>query len=187
MKTQPSTPWAKSEQPKHQPLYEGTAADPELSAGRQRVQVGHGVEVSRQGQQGVLCAAILRAIQRLRPVRVDAFYRHLDRFHVVVVALQSELDDGVQRHVKVGNLLRRGFEEVAQDAAQHGLVGDGEDVGLTLELSEDGYQTVHDVYVGLALGVAVLELLAVTQGQLARETFLQLLVGEALAFTLEKR
>lgn len=76
------------------------------------------------------------------------------------------------------------LEEVPQDAAQHGLVGDGEDVGFALELREDRNEAIHDVYVRFALGVAVLELLTVTQGKFAGVSLLEFLIGKALAFAL---
>lgn len=118
----------------------------------------------RQGQQSVVCCSVLRAIQRFCPVGINTLNGHLNRLHVVVVPLQGELDDGVQGDVDVRDFLGGRLEEVPQDAAQHGLVGDGEDVGFALELREDRNEAIHDVYVRFALGVAVLELLTVTQG-----------------------
>ena len=35
-----------------------------------------------------------------------------------------DLDEGVERHLDVGQLRQRLVQEVGQDAAQHGLVGD---------------------------------------------------------------
>lgn len=108
-----------------------------------------------------------RAVGRLRPVGVHALDGHLDRLHGVAVAVQRHLDDGVEGHVDVRNLVGRCLEEVAEDAAQDGLVGDREDIVLALETLKDGGDAVHDVQVRFALRVAVLEFLAVTEGELA--------------------
>ena len=48
--------------------------------------------------------------------------------HLLLVLLEAELDDGVQRHLQVGQLLQGGVEQEGQQAAQGGLVGDDQEV-----------------------------------------------------------
>ena len=48
--------------------------------------------------------------------------------HLPVVLLQTELDDGVERHLQVGELRQGEVQEEGQEAAESGLVGDDEQV-----------------------------------------------------------
>lgn len=69
-----------------------------------------------QSQKRLISGPPLGAIYRLGPVGVDALDRHLDRLHIVAVALQGYLDDGVKRNVDIGHLLDRSLQEVGQNA-----------------------------------------------------------------------
>lgn len=137
------------------------------------------------GTQSVAVAPADRAVQRFGSVGVDAVDGHLDGLHGVGVPVQSQLDDGVEGDVDVGDLLEGSLQEVAEDAAEDGLMGDGQDVGLALELSEDRDEAFDHVYVRLALGIAVGEFVGVAERQLFGEVFLELFVGETFAVTLE--
>ena len=48
-----------------------------------------------------------------------------------------DLDEGVERHLDVGQLRQRLVQEVGQDAAQHGLVGDQHYVLLSGTVTSD--------------------------------------------------
>ena len=99
-----------------------------------------------------------------------------------------DLDEGVERHLDVGQLRQRLVQEVGQDAAQHGLVGDQHYVLLSenrsnvtvdcfvrveddepLQLHDDRLEPGHQVLVALPARVAVGQLVVVPRCELRGE------------------
>ena len=60
------------------------------------------------------------------------------------------LHDRVLRDLNVGDVLEGPAEEVAEDAPQHGLVGDDDEVVVLLHLQDDRGQPADAVHVRLA-------------------------------------
>ena len=98
-----------------------------------------------------------------------------------VVGPRRQLDERVQRDLHPGALLLRHVHVVGVDAAQHGLVGDDEDVLAALELHDDGLQPDDHVAVGLAPAVAVVVLVLVARREVLRVEGRDLLVREPVA------
>ena len=48
--------------------------------------------------------------------------------HLPLALLEAELDDGVERHLQVGQLLQGAVQQHGQQAAESGLVGDDQEV-----------------------------------------------------------
>ena len=48
--------------------------------------------------------------------------------HLLLVLLEAELDDGVERDSQVGELLQGGVQQEGKEAAEGGLVGDDQQV-----------------------------------------------------------
>ena len=65
------------------------------------------------------------------PVGVHGLHRELDVLHLAPGGHGGDLDEGVERHLDVGQLRQRLVQEVGQDAAQDGLVGDQNNVLLS--------------------------------------------------------
>lgn len=100
---------------------------------------------------------------------------------VGAVGLGGQLDEGMQRHLHPGRALLGHVHEVSVDAAQHGLVGDDDDVLGPLELHDDGLEPDHEVAVRLAAAVAVVVLVVVARPEVVRVARLDVLVREPVA------
>src|SRR4051794_12211617 len=70
-------------------------------------------------------------------------------FDLAAIRLGSELDHGMQRNVKVRQLLAVLVVEVGEDAAQYGLVRYDEHVGLTLQLHDYRLKPRYEILVTL--------------------------------------
>jgi len=81
----------------------------------------------------------------LGPVGVHRVHPELEHLDLAAVGLGSELDDGVQRHVQVGQLLPVLVVEVGEDAAEHRLVRDHQHVRLALQLHYHRLEAGHQV------------------------------------------
>lgn len=97
---------------------------------------------------------------------------------------ECELDDGLRGYFDVGDVLRRNRAETAIETTQDSLVSNDKRGGrLFLKALDDGLKTSDDIFVALALGVSVTELVLLTGLELLRKVALDLLVGEAVADT----
>lgn len=95
---------------------------------------------------------------------------------------ECELDNGLRGDFDVGDVLRRHRAETAIETAQDSLVTNDERGGrLFLKALDDGLKTSDDIFVALALGVSVTELVLLTGLELLRKVALDLLVGETVA------
>lgn len=109
----------------------------------------------RHGNEGVVGRAAGAAVLGLAARRVDALDAELYELELVVEALAAQPDDGVQRHLHVRKLLWGAVQKEADDAAEHRLVGNHQDVRRLLELDDHWLDPLHSVHVALAPRVAV--------------------------------
>ena len=79
------------------------------------------LEVVRYGSTGLLPVPVDITIVRFRSVGVDAVDRQPVVLQHVLVLLPRHLDDCVERHLGVGDILQIRLQEVGKDAPQGGL------------------------------------------------------------------
>lgn len=116
--------------------------------------VGNAV-VRRYGDEGVVGCAAGAAVLGLAARRVDALDAELYELELVVVSLAAQSNDRVQWHLHVRKLLRGAVHEEADDAAEHRLVGNHQNVRRLLEVDDHWLDPLHSVHVALAPWVAV--------------------------------
>ena len=99
------------------------------------------------------------------------------------VGLGGELHERVEGYLHPGALALVDVVEVGEDAADHGLVRDDDDVLGPLELHDDGFEADDDVAVRLAPAVPVVVLVVVASLEVLRVLGLDLRVRHAVADT----
>lgn len=144
-----------------------------LSLGRGTVPDGRG-NVDGFGRVGTQCS-------RLAPIRVNCIDAHLVVGHLTAVGPRRQLDEHVEGDLQIGQLLVRLIQKVCEDGPQDRLVGNDENVLLTLHLHDDRLQTQHQIRVRLAAAVAEAELVLVAEGKVLGIGRSDLLVGQAIA------
>lgn len=123
------------------------------------------VEVLGYREQSVGGGAIAVAVLRLHAGRVDALDRQLEKLELVIVALVSDANYRVQRHLHVGQLLGFLVEKVADDATQHRLMRHHEHVVRALQLVDHRLDALHRVDVTLAPRVTITQLVLIAPGE----------------------
>ena len=84
--------------------------------------------MERHSNTGVLNVPADITVGRFRSVGVDTVHWQFVVLHLPLAVPQGQLDDGVQRHLEVGQLGQGGVQQERQEAAQGRLVGDDEQV-----------------------------------------------------------
>ena len=117
----------------------------------------------------------------LLPERADGGDVGVESTLIGAVGARRELDERVQRHLHPGGLLLGHVHVVGVDAAQHGLVGDDDDVLAALQLHDDGLEPDDHIAVALAATVPVIVFIVVARLEVLRVPISDLLVREAIA------
>lgn len=113
------------------------------------------VVVRRYGDESVVGCAGGAAVLRFAARRVDALDAELYELELVVEALAAQPNYRVQRHLHVRKLVRGAVHKEADDAAEHRLVGNDQNVRCLLELDDHWLDSAHGVHVTLAPWVTV--------------------------------
>ena len=85
------------------------------------------------------------SVVALGSVSVRSLYGEPDELCLAHVGEGGELDQGVERHLDVREVLQGLVQEVGHDAPEHGLVTHQQHVTLTLQLHHNRLQPRHEV------------------------------------------
>ena len=82
-----------------------------------------------------------------RPVSVDGVDVERNHLDLAPVRHRGQLDESVQGHLHVGQLIEGPLGQVAEDAAEHGLVTDDQQVLLSLQLHYHRLQSGNNILI----------------------------------------
>jgi hypothetical protein len=93
---------------------------------------------------------------------------------------RGELDDGVERDLEIRKALEGVIHKVGVQAPEDGLVSNDQDVLLSFQIHEHGFQALNYIPVRLAILVPVVVLIVIALGKIFRELFLDLFVCQRI-------